>query len=138
MVLGSDVNARNTSEQSDHDEEQERDAEQRLVGEHVGQGDVPHDRGGDGHERERGVDDDVHHARRRVDLAEAPARADRRAGPERDDDEAGEQRVRHRDQRREHRAAGDERADADDDLGRAARPDEDARRVRRGRGPRPR
>ena len=51
---------------------------------------------------------------------------------------AGEREVGHRDQGREHRAAGDERADADHDLGRAADPDEDARGDTRGRAARPR
>ena len=74
------------------DEQEERQAEQLLVGEHVADPAA-------GPERDRGrrhdradVQDDVHDARRGVDLAEAAARPDRDVADQRDHHERGEQR----------------------------------------------
>ena len=80
-----------------------------------------------GDAREHDVEHDVHDARWRVDLAEAPARADRRAAAQGDDHETGERDVATRRPARQHRSADEQRGDADDRFERTADAHGDAR-----------
>ena len=129
-VRGNDVNARNTSPTpivtSQRNGIPSSGWSGRIVGErHVGAG----DRHRAGHHGDRAVDDDVHPARRRVDLAEAPARADRarRRGARRTTNTANARyeiatsaaRTRRADEQREH---------ADHDLDRGQHPHDEGRR----------
>ena len=120
---------------SDRHEDQERDTEQRLVGEHVGERrrrrrTRPRPRRPANGE----VEHHVHDARRGVDLAEASARADRRSGAQRQHHEDGEREVETATSAAKHGTADEQRADADHGLDRPRR----ARRAGRHAEDRPR